>query len=127
MRDFILWGGRKDDNQRLEEANLTQFNGDIFRGLYLPLFMFTGKWTGQVDAAADRYIFRAEARFRNTLQAGQYPYPFWHSARKWHDYQNANTVLLWMAPRSGSIVVGQFRSEERRVGKECRSRWSPYH
>src|SRR2546430_11458154 len=25
----------------------------------------------------------------------------------------------------GAIVVG-FRSEERRVGKECRSRWSPY-
>ena|SRR2546421_3335352 len=23
--------------------------------------------------------------------------------------------------------VHQFRSEERRVGKECRSRWSPYH
>ena len=23
--------------------------------------------------------------------------------------------------------VGQVRSEERRVGKECRSRWSPYH
>ena len=22
---------------------------------------------------------------------------------------------------------GVFRSEERRVGKECRSRWSPYH
>src|ERR1039457_219864 len=27
------------------------------------------------------------------------------------------------------ITVGQFyeKSEERRVGKECRSRWSPYH
>ena len=23
--------------------------------------------------------------------------------------------------------AGEFRSEERRVGKECRSRWSPYH
>src|SRR2546426_11491433 len=23
--------------------------------------------------------------------------------------------------------VRQWRSEERRVGKECRSRWSPYH
>ena len=23
--------------------------------------------------------------------------------------------------------VGHSRSEERRVGKECRSRWSPYH
>ena len=25
------------------------------------------------------------------------------------------------------IVLGKVRSEERRVGKECRSRWSPYH
>ena len=24
-------------------------------------------------------------------------------------------------------VVKTLRSEERRVGKECRSRWSPYH
>src|SRR3712207_7823304 len=24
-------------------------------------------------------------------------------------------------------VVEEARSEERRVGKECRSRWSPYH
>ena len=24
-------------------------------------------------------------------------------------------------------ALGQVRSEERRVGKECRSRWSPYH
>ena len=28
------------------------------------------------------------------------------------------------------VIIGdahKFRSEERRVGKECRSRWSPYH
>ena len=25
------------------------------------------------------------------------------------------------------ILTLQLRSEERRVGKECRSRWSPYH
>ena len=24
-------------------------------------------------------------------------------------------------------LAAQIRSEERRVGKECRSRWSPYH
>ena len=24
-------------------------------------------------------------------------------------------------------ACGETRSEERRVGKECRSRWSPYH
>ena len=25
------------------------------------------------------------------------------------------------------VVIRLTRSEERRVGKECRSRWSPYH
>ena len=25
------------------------------------------------------------------------------------------------------LAVRNLRSEERRVGKECRSRWSPYH
>src|SRR3712207_9383646 len=27
----------------------------------------------------------------------------------------------------GGVLDGVARSEERRVGKECRSRWSPYH
>ena len=31
----------------------------------------------------------------------------------------------------GKVIIAIFwlymRSEERRVGKECRSRWSPYH
>ena len=27
---------------------------------------------------------------------------------------------------NGRLITG-YRSEERRVGKECRSRWSPYH
>ena len=26
-----------------------------------------------------------------------------------------------------TVDTNRFRSEERRVGKECRSRWSPYH
>ena len=26
-----------------------------------------------------------------------------------------------------SAYANMYRSEERRVGKECRSRWSPYH
>src|SRR2546427_12110037 len=29
--------------------------------------------------------------------------------------------------RDNREVFGEWRSEERRVGKECRSRWSPYH
>src|SRR5258706_13892022 len=36
--------------------------------------------------------------------------------------RNLPTFYLWSA-----LYSGQERSEERRVGKECRSRWSPYH
>src|ERR1039458_9769044 len=31
------------------------------------------------------------------------------------------------APRHDWVAPERIRSEERRVGKECRSRWSPYH
>ena len=30
-------------------------------------------------------------------------------------------------PDGKLILMTAIRSEERRVGKECRSRWSPYH
>ena len=29
--------------------------------------------------------------------------------------------------KASASMMTQARSEERRVGKECRSRWSPYH
>src|SRR3989475_12257109 len=41
------------------------------------------------------------------------------------------SVLAWKpGDKAPSVIAkgpGGFRSEERRVGKECRSRWSPYH
>src|SRR5256885_7293364 len=33
-------------------------------------------------------------------------------------------IELWQRPQRRTEMT---RSEERRVGKECRSRWSPYH
>src|SRR5256886_5983848 len=54
-----------------------------------------------------------------------------------HAGQNFQTQILLVAQTIGSslndpdLVVESLdkaqRSEERRVGKECRSRWSPYH
>ena len=40
------------------------------------------------------------------------------------DEQAARAVVIELANAAGTRGV---RSEERRVGKECRSRWSPYH
>ena len=36
------------------------------------------------------------------------------------DYEYSYGDQIVITPRN-------YRSEERRVGKECRSRWSPYH
>ena len=40
-------------------------------------------------------------------------------------YKKANTQLH--KSRENNLRKKIRRSEERRVGKECRSRWSPYH
>ena len=39
------------------------------------------------------------------------------------------SVMPKVATAFGRVLgpAGKMRSEERRVGKECRSRWSPYH
>ena len=53
-----------------------------------------------------------------------------------HDYVANSTgdiytdrqVRLMIENGAGEVVgIVDIRSEERRVGKECRSRWSPYH
>src|SRR3989441_12657973 len=36
-------------------------------------------------------------------------------------------ALAGVYAADGAVVVVSARSEERRVGKECRSRWAPYH
>ena len=47
------------------------------------------------------------------------------------DDRNILTSLSIALEKDGfkvqTYIDGESRSEERRVGKECRSRWSPYH
>ena len=38
----------------------------------------------------------------------------------WDNIKHNNILII-------GVPEGEERSEERRVGKECRSRWSPYH
>ena len=35
--------------------------------------------------------------------------------------------VIHVLPVTDVVPLDVSRSEERRVGKECRSRWSPYH
>ena len=54
-------------------------------------------------------------------------------------FESGNEVLNALATKTPDVLLSDIRmtgnigwrclirSEERRVGKECRSRWSPYH
>ena len=45
----------------------------------------------------------------------------------WSTNTNIKSTGNPNAQKGGMITILGDRSEERRVGKECRSRWSPYH
>ena len=69
---------------------------------------------------------------KQLLEAGVH---FGHQTRRW----NPKMATYIFTERNGIYIIDLqktvkkleeayfFRSEERRVGKECRSRWSPYH
>src|SRR5256886_8923225 len=45
--------------------------------------------------------------------------------RNWSDYLTRGVGMSEVDRNTPTLM--NLRSEERRVGKECRSRWSPYH
>lgn len=107
LDNILLWG-RPKPGESLKNTNLTQFAPEVWTGLYAPMFMFDGTWSLDYSESEQLYRARFGALFRNALDPGQYPYPFWHDAKKWNDYQAANTLLFWIEPQSGRIAVGQF-------------------
>ena len=70
-----------------------------------------------------------ETLFADLVQgrAQQFQVPLYQRTYSWTDKQ---LKQLWsdILEQAELIERGEkARSEERRVGKECRSRWSPYH
>ena len=55
------------------------------------------------------------------------PVKFSSATRFLDSSPESGTVPFDVIDKDLDLVAGYHRSEERRVGKECRSRWSPYH
>jgi len=105
----LLWGRRHQDAAAsLKDTNLTQFAPDVFAGLYVSLFMFSGEHSVEYVERERMYLIRLKSAFRNRLPPGQFPYPFWHDEAKWGVYQATNCILLWVNPKTARIVIGQF-------------------
>ena len=84
----------------------------------------------QQRGSAMYYITRrapkASIRARNGMLSRGIPMDF-VIARARFGILDADFYTLALILDAIFTLWSRFRSEERRVGKECRSRWSPYH
>src|SRR2546421_8611030 len=79
------------------------------------------------------FFFQAEDGIRDLIVTGVQTcaLPIYIALSEVHDciatlpgVASVHDLHVWTVT---SGVIAMSRSEERRVGKECRSRWSPYH
>ena len=124
MRNFLRIVGLVAFLAVLPAANAADANGTWkgafdFEGSNVPLiFHFTvanGVVTGTVEGFPTTPAELHDGKVDGSTVT------FWVNT----DYQEQTYKLVF----NGTISAtgDQIRSEERRVGKECRSRWSPYH
>src|SRR2546422_7240819 len=82
---------------------------------------------GHVTGSADQLAYAVQvwlyAEALGRLQGHSLPAAYL-LGRTWQQDGNRGEGCL---ERLAHVDLGRWRSEERRVGKECRSRWSPYH
>jgi hypothetical protein len=108
LSDYVLWGRQRDPAVPLKDAKLTQFAPDVLSGMYVPLFMFNGKYSVNYVEREGLYQVRLQTAFRNGLTPGQFPYPFWHEAEKWAMYEKANEIILWWDAKADRVKLAQF-------------------
>jgi hypothetical protein len=89
----ILWGGC-DPAKGFDPRNfsLTEFEPVVWLKLYASTIMFTGEHTVRKDGPLT--VLEMKARFRSNLDPGDYPYPFWHSPKKWQAYLDLETLCV---------------------------------
>ena len=105
---------------------------------------------GEFQRASNGSLRSIDAHRRGVIRVDpKYPWHFLWEGTGEHFFFNGTTAYWLVAWRDEHIIqysierlhrlkinrmrvsvsgrTNKFRSEERRVGKECRSRWSPYH
>lgn len=112
MRDPLLWGQQKKAGDYvLEHHGTTRFDPMAWSKLYLSLFMFNGQYKVEPLAEGAAAI-RMPVSFRGNLDAGDYPYPFWHAEKKWQAYHTcADLVFIF----KNHQIVGALRSAENKA------------
>src|SRR5256886_4150540 len=118
-----------DENSKLEKAHVLLNMGVAF----LCVFFFQAEdgirdltVTGVQTCALPIYFLRHDESSAVRLYLLDRPSDrrYW---RPWTKQEIEASERAASEPRTIFEPLAKKRSEERRVGKECRSRWSPYH
>jgi hypothetical protein len=122
MKDPFLWGAQKAGaGYHPEASNMNWFNTFVFRRMYLSLMMFSGGAT--IEQTADGLtVVHLPVQFRNGLEIGSYPYPFWHSAKKWDSYQTAREMLVIV--QSGRWIGAMRSADQDQTRPKVSHTWS---
>ena len=88
--------------------------------------LLTGRATSATSLLAQRAVAARERTFGHTIE-GYVTLAAAQKNRVVATVRVATPLSSEQRDRLQTSLSRQIRSEERRVGKECRSRWSPYH
>ena len=117
--DRILWGGY-DPAKGVDPAaySLTEFSPVVWTKLYLSSFTFPGAYTVRQDGRFQ--VLEIQARFRDQLDPGDYPYPFWHSEKKWNAYVNTAALLLVFEKNE---LIAAYRKADAAANPPAARKW----
>ena len=99
-------------------------------GLHFVILAVQPRWDSPQDLFGFyNYLekrYKATELARAMVQFELYNRNLWPLPEDWN-HDRSDRMLLVLLDEMNLARVEYYRSEERRVGKECRSRWSPYH
>ena len=78
---------------------------------------------GQICKLSEQYIDSEKSVLELACGTGQITFLMAGKSGSWEATDYSENMIKEAEKRN----QGEHKSEERRVGKECRSRWSPYH
>src|SRR3990170_7602596 len=107
--------------RRDQDVFMKTYKVNFFPSLFEPLFYLVGLGFGlggfvQPQEGLPYIVFIAPALIAISMMYSSF-----------FECTYASFVRMYYQKTFGAIIATPVRSEERRVGKECRSRWSPYH
>lgn len=107
QREPFIWGGQQAGKGYALDTKTNKFNARVWRRMYLSTFMFGSTYS--IEQVGDTTVMHIPVMFRGAMSTGAYPYPFWHSEKKWNAYNYATTIHFVI---QNGMVIGALRGTE---------------